>query len=475
MALVSLSRRRFSLASLALGGCCIGEFAPSEQSHPPLPTPAPPDPAPSSSIKGSLDGILPGTADVLVIGAGVAGLAAARELAAASLKVVVLEARDRVGGRIWTDTSLGAPIDMGAAWIHGHKGNPLVALAGEMKLETRASSWDRVDLHDADGAAIGKGTRERAEKQFARNLREAIKGAAKQDRDAPLGSLVAREAPRAASDRRLFDWFARLHALDLGEDLDRISSLHGDDDDEFPGDDLALVGGYGGLVEGLKQGLDIRLSHEVSSVELGKLAATVRTSQGLFQAKRVLVTLPLGVLKAGSVQFAPALPRAKQQAIKALGMGRFAKLAMAFPSVSWPDQDFLGYTGDKGAPVFFNAHRVTGKPILVALAAGSQAASLQDSGNRVEDCLDALGKILGKKIGPPVRTSVTSWIHDPHARGAYCFAAVGSTGKDHEELARPVNDQIFFAGEATILRSRGTVHGALASGKREARKILALK
>lgn len=454
----------------ALGGCCAVPEVPGPNERNEV--------VASASVKApgvssaSIRALVPSAYDTIVIGAGMAGVAAARALVDEGQKVVVLEARERLGGRIWTDRTLGAPLDMGAAWIHGHRGNPLVELARKQGAETQRSDWgDMALLHE--GSRVPPEQAAKAQEGYRRRLRQATK-AAQKGADRPLAEALGKRP--AGQEGALQSWSERLHALDLGDDPSRVSLRHGDDDEEYPGDDLVLKEGFGPLVEHLAKGLEVKLGHEVKSIERDRSLVTVRTEVELFQAPRVVVTLPLGVLKGANGLFRPALPAAKRGAIQRMGFGNFCKVALAFPEVRWPGQDFFGFTEPGGPLVVVNAHRWTGKPLLVALASGEQARLLLSQGEpgARERCLKAL-RSLEPRLPEPRRMLVADWSRDPFAGGSYSFAQLGSSDEDHEELARPVDNQLFFAGEATILRSRGTVHGALASGRREAQRILALR
>lgn len=456
------------LAPALLGGCCA---APDRK---PPPTEGARPAATASGAPASSSRPAEESADVLVLGAGIAGIAAARALTDAGRKVLVVEARDRLGGRIWTDESLGAPLDLGAAWIHGTKGNPLVELARSHRIDTQEADWQRIRLYD-EGREVPQATWEQAQRSFEKKQRAAVRKA--DDRggaDRSLAAALDAQQPPAGQERRLFSWFGAIHALDLGDDLDRISLLHGDDDSEYPGNDLVLKPGYGRLVEALSRGLDVRLGQAVRSITRDKQGVTLHTSIRSFRAPRAIITAPLGVLKSGALTFQPALPAEKRRAIQSLGMGSFLKCALLFPEVRWPDDEFLGSTAADGPLIFVNAHRWTGKPILIALASGNAARQRRGAQATVDWSLQRLRALLGKGLPAPLRHVVTDWSGDPFAQGAYSFAAVGSTDDDHQRLAAPVDNQLFFAGEATLVKSRGTVHGALATGQREAKRIMAL-
>ena len=227
---------------------------------------------------------------VAVIGAGMAGLSAAWKLADAGADVVVLEARDRIGGRMWTDDSLGMPLDLGASWIHGIEGNPLVELAARAGVRT-AVTGDSYTIR-GDGEEI--------------------------------------------SDWRAPGWLDSVTEVQnsLGAAPDRIDLDAYEDDDGYAGVDVLFPGGYAGVLGALSGGYELRLTTKVRQVAHD--GGGVRVDGEAFDA--AIVTLPLGVLKAGAVTFEPALPAGKSAAIDRLGMGVLDKLYLQYDDVFW-DRD----------------------------------------------------------------------------------------------------------------------------------------
>ena len=283
---------------------------------------------------------------VAVIGAGISGLAAAHVLANQSTRVTVLEARDRIGGRIRTDRGLGAAVDVGATWIHGPEGNPIKKLADELGQAT-------IETMD-EGIARGK------------------EGQVLSEKDVP-------------------SWLKKLNDyLSSGADPDQLNMLHYGLDYIFrganvgyPGPDVKFPEGYDRIFAGFKGDYSVKLSssvQRVSIVEGGVEVATHDQETGdVFDA--VILTVPLGVLKRGHIAFDPPLSRDKQGAIARLGMGTLDKLYLRFEGAFWDEEATWIYTPENGLPqgqfnVWVNFHRYLGVPILLGFNSGTTALDL---------------------------------------------------------------------------------------------------
>lgn len=404
---------------------------------------------------------------VIVVGAGMAGLAAARDLTDAGIAVTVVEARDRIGGRMWTDTSLGFPIDLGAAWIHGTDGNPLVALANHAGATTAETDWDDVVVFDGrtevDGAAL-----DRAADAWAAALQKV--GSLSEDAapDASVGGALAR-----VSDVRdpLTGWqVATDIAAEYAADPDDLSLRWFGTEGEFDGPDLILPQGYRQVATHLADGLNVQLGTTVTRIVDDGVGVRLDTSRGALTADRVIVTVPLGVLKAGTITFDPPLPEPKTAAITRLGFGVLDKVVLRFDEPFWPQSpDVIGLAGpDAPLPVLVNGLSFGAGAVLVGLRGGDAARrgeALSDQ-QSVEQVRSALG------APAPTGSLVTRWAADPHARGSYSYLAVGSSPADQDALAEPASERVLFAGEATFAEHFATVHGAYLSGRREAQRIL---
>ena len=261
-----------------------------------------------------------------------------------------------------------------------------------------------------------------------------------------------------------------------GTALERISLFSVEEGLDFAGGDYLPQGGYAPVIQGLSGGLEIRLEFPVEQINLDGNEVELRGERGVVRGSRLICTLPLGVLKSERIRFRPGLTAQKRRAISEIGFGALNKLVLKYDRSFWPkDVDVISrYPLDALPSSFVNMHRFTGKPIVVGLdgggiypAADKSDAELIGRGGR------AFASMLGEKRGA-VAGLVTRWHDDPFALGSYSVPAPGMSRNAREILARPVQDRIFFAGEATHSRYPSTVHGAYLSGLREARRLEAI-
>ncbi|KAK9064078.1 hypothetical protein SSX86_017950 [Deinandra increscens subsp. villosa] len=434
---------------------------------------------------------------VIVIGAGLSGLAAARQLMSFGYKVTVLEGRKRPGGRVYTKKMEGgnrvAAADLGGSVLTGTHGNPLGILARQLSYPLHKIR-DKCPLYRLDGQPVDSGVDAKVEVAFNQLLDKASKlrqlmGEVSQD--VSLGAALETfwqvdGEPANPEEMSLFNWhLANLEYANAGL-LSRLSLAFWDQDDPYDmgGDHCFLPGGNGRLVQALAENVPILYEKTVNAIRYGSDGVQVVVSGGqVFEGDVALCTVPLGVLKSGSIKFNPELPQRKLDGIKRLGFGLLNKVAMLFPHLFWgTDLDMFGHLSDDPSRrgeffLFYSYATVAGGPVLMALVAGEAAHSFEcmpptDAVTRILQILRGIYEPQGIDVPEPIQTVCTRWGCDPFSLGSYSNVAVGSSGDDYDILAESVGDgRLFFAGEATTRRYPATMHGAFLSGLREAANI----
>jgi monoamine oxidase len=432
----------------------------------------------STSTSGPKPASTERNADVLVIGAGIAGLRAAEVLVAAGRRVIVLEARDRLGGRIYTDRSWGVPVDLGASWIHGVENNPIAALAAAEGITTQATDYESV-MYGADGTRLPDDALDELEAQVAELVESGREGSP--DTDEPLRAALDRAIGAADLDpSELLDVEMGITASiehEYATDAVNLSATNFDDGADEAGGDALLPGGYDKVVQAVARTVDVRFNHVVSSVDTSGDRAVVSTSEGKFFANSVIVTVPLGVLKAGSIEFLPALSEPKSTAIARLGMGALSKTCLRFESQFWPDDaeliDIVPSASRRGQWVeSLSLSGLVDVPALMMFNAGKFARAVETMTD-AEVIASASSALTPAFPAVPTPTGLlrSSWSVDPFSLGSYSFIAVGASLADRDALAAS-DGRRFFAGEACSRDHAGTVHGAYTSGEVAANAVL---
>jgi monoamine oxidase len=420
---------------------------------------------------------------IIVIGAGLAGLAASRQLTSLGYQVVVIEGRDRTGGRIhtsqlWKD----CPIDLGATWIHGIKGNPLSILARDAKARMLSTSYDDSSAYHTNGTKFSADD-ERAVQGISQRIATIIRKAQQSDKDQALGeTLKSLIGPAVdADDARLARFvLSSEFEQEYAGGINELSTHWFDSAQSFAGVDQFFVDGFRVITEHLAKGLDILHNHIVRSIDWSAPVVRVNTSVREYTADRVLVTLPLGVLKTGDVAFLPALPVDKNQAINKLGVGVLNKCYLRFAKAFWPeDVDWIEHVPDAHGKwsEWVSFMKAVRQPVLLGFNAADQGRAIEKltDAETLASAMKTLRTLFGGNIPDPIGHQITRWSSDPFANGSYSFNAVGSKPTMRKALASPLQSRLFFAGEATEAQSFGTAHGAYLSGLRAAKEIHAAR
>jgi len=405
---------------------------------------------------------------IVIVGAGAAGIAAARLLKDAGVEIAIVEARERIGGRAWTDTeSIGVAWDRGGSWLHSSDINPLVSIARKLGIAVTADEapfalfrdGKRVEaaVIEALKALLGRAYDELAEAGERRLDIAAYDALSAETRTDPLFPLVAGE----------IEGFE-------GVELEHYSVLDSHHYIE-EGPDFVIPSGYGALINRLGQDLPVELGVTVRRIDWSGAGVRLDTNRGRIESDAVIVTVPTSVLARNQIVFTPALPIALEQAAHDLPLGLLDKVAMLLEPGALPTARNESVFLADAAPDVFGLHtRLWGSNAVLGYVSGAYAHALELEGERamIAAAVDQLAAIFGNDIRAAVRTAVaTRWAHEPWTYGSYSHCVPGRFGA-RARLTEPVGERVFFAGEHTEQSAYGTVHGAWMSGERAAQGVL---
>jgi monoamine oxidase len=400
--------------------------------------------------------------DIAIVGAGAAGLAAAKALEGNSASTLVLEARSRVGGRAHTVTAGGYSVDMGCGWLHSADVNPFSAIAEGLgfPLDKSPPHWTRQALN------IGFSPADQIQyRQALAEQEQRIEDAAAQGRDQPAADLMDPDSPW----NPLLDAFSSYYN---GAEFDQISTLDYDAYQDS-GINWRTDRGYGALIAAFGAGAPLALDTPVTRIDHSGPRLRLETPRGVITAARVIVTLPTPLLAAGDLAFWPDLPdvRAAAAALP-LGLADKVFLGLDEPEAFETDSHLFG-APDRTDTGSYHL-RPFGRPLIEVYLGGRNAAVLEAQGASagaafaIEELVRLLGSDMRRRLTPLTHSA---WAADPWARGSYSHAAPGGAWA-RAVLAMPVEDRIFFAGEATSPHYFSTAHGAAQSGAAAARLAL---
>ncbi|OBK19733.1 FAD-dependent oxidoreductase [Mycobacterium asiaticum] len=407
---------------------------------------------------------------VLVIGAGMAGLAAARSLADAGRPVRIIEARNRIGGRIDTNREWGTALEMGASWIHGTTNNPLLELADKVHAQIVPTDYNHPVKLAIDPPLQPITFDAKAWRDLVSDAREEAVGGS-------LGAAVAAQADRdELSDRERAElaYYVTTEIEDeYAADADQLSVSTFDQGSYTGGPQSVVTSGYDAFPHSLADGLQIIFNAVVNSVAQQGDSITVRAGDRIFHGPAAIITVPLGVLKSGAITFDPPLPEAHAHAVTALGFGVLSKSYFRFRQRNWDQENafyqYLGAAENRWAQ-WFTLPAAAG-PIVLAFNPGRTGRYVESA--PPADLLAGAAPIAQQLFGADlVDVRSSRWTVDPYALGSYSYHAPGSGPEDRRRLQEPVSDRIYLAGEAVGSDNPATVHGALLSGRHAAAELL---
>lgn len=415
---------------------------------------------------------------ILVVGAGISGLAAARALTQDGFKVTILEARDRIGGRIWPNDSLGIPLNFGATFIHGTKNNPMAELTKRLHALSVFVDFTKCLFYDVNKKNISPEQVAQYRENFLGALEKMDPIIQNKKSDESVSDAInemLQQNPVFKQQPALLMQQLEVISLYMGATSAKLSAKSFHEEEILEGGNYYLVDGYRSILKNLSDSLEIKLNSIIQKVTQSADGVTVETREESFTGDAALITVPLGVLKKNSIQFKPALPSSKQSAIDHLGMGTYDTVTLYFSEAFWPTEYTtlcLSRYREQGISMFLNAQPFFKKPILQGIISNLKAEELSQWSDEkiVDDTLQTLRYYFGDQVPKPTKSFVTRWAQDPFSGGSYSFIPLGGSGEDYDRLAEPFG-RIFFAGEATERKHLATVHGAYFSGIREANRI----
>ena len=407
--------------------------------------------------------------DVIIIGAGASGLAAAKELVNLGLNYKLIEASHRIGGRAYSEEiAPGVWFDLGCSYLHQGETNPFVAIADELGVVLGKVKGDIFDANKKglyrNGLPLNSIDR-KAYDDYHLACYAATNAAAERGEDVAIADLVDLENDYALT---FMHSMAELNALDI----DEVSCV---DFASFAGgSDIPVLNGYGNLVAAWAAEVPVSLNTRVERIDWSGKRVNVETSRGKLSAPALLCTVSTGILAAGDIEFLPGLPDWKMEAVLGLPTGTENKACLHFDKdVFGPDgRGFHNTWNDDGEAGGFEAS-VMGHNTAVVFSGGRHAIWLEKQGSQAghDYALGRVAEVFGNDIRKHVsRSIVTAWTTEPWTRGSYSCALPGQAFQ-RKQLARSLDDRLYFAGEATTVGDQGCCHGAFRSGIRAAQEI----
>jgi len=434
---------------------------------------------------------------IVVVGAGFAGIGTARHLRANGFDVEVIEAQDRIGGRVHSVPAADGFIDLGAAWLHGSPNNPLFPVAKEMAFpnvatdltaglitDTRQGGAPRQEqlqagtvFSEMESALLWPGLRWYATAPFGFH-------APKGDVATALAPVFSSKSPiQACATKGLLEVaFATelpdTHIVQLfgARGTDPFGEVLNPVDIPPSSEDALMIGGMQNFLAKLARNIDITLNEKVDAIDWSGATPTVQTDKRTIDCDAVIVTVSVGVLKKNKIKFTPSLTEGHRTALNGWGMALLNKVILEYPdtiAISAKDQ-LLHFCGNGPVQFALNGPVIWGAPIFVGLSGGKQSKAIETASD--DDLALGLHKdleaALGQSLPDPVNSWITRWASNPWAEGSYSFFNLNATGQEVLAMRAPLGKSILFAGEALSATQTATVHGAFFDGMRAADQLV---
>lgn len=405
--------------------------------------------------------------EVVIVGAGAAGIGAALELQAQGIECVILEASDRVGGRAYTDTtSLPAPWDQGCHWLHCANENPLVPWADKTGAQYRTTSTAEAEEFLWTSGVTHSGAEIAAYYRALSSASDALERAGKQGQDVPLTDVLPEIGAWMPNALCMFGLLA-------GDDAKYVSAQsyadYGDTGQDWP-----VRSGYGRILAQMADALSVQTDMPVLGVEQWADGARVETSQGMIEAQGVIVTASTNVLASGAIRFGPGPAADLLPLIADVPCGAYEKVAIAFkrmPSaLAGKRHGMITLKGEMSLNFQIIDEAV---PMVIVHMAGDLVRELRGQGDAALEAyvLDRFSHALGASVGEEITgVAVTDWLNNPWVRGSYSHAKPGTAPGRYKMIAADTG-RVAFAGEAFSLRWQATAHGAYQSGRDAAARL----
>ncbi|KAK3087785.1 hypothetical protein FSP39_010562 [Pinctada imbricata] len=433
---------------------------------------------------------------VIVVGAGIAGLSAARELLQRGIRVKVLEARDNTGGRIQEDNTMGVCVGRGAQMISGCTNNPIAIMCLQAGIPVKEMS-EKCNLFMEDGSPVPEDMDRRMDFHFNAILDTIAEWRKNKELSQDI-SLLSKfkemhqqfldesQLTFTQDEETLLNFYIGNLEYACGSSLKSLSSKNWDQNEEYPqfsGGNIFLPKGFAKILLSLSNGMDIEYNKQVSEISYDGDSCRICTVNGkTYEANKVIVTVPLGVLKNEDIAFSPSLPEWKTAAIRSLGSGTVEKVVMRFESPFWREKtqhaDIFGHVPSENSKrdftVFYDLSKVEGVYVLMTHLTVDCVESFRQKTDDdiVATCVDLLKSLFpDQTVSKPSQYIVTRWCCDKFARMSYSYIPVGVSGEAYDHIEQELDDKLYFAGEATNRKYPQSVLGAYLSGLREAQKI----